>query len=149
MALIDKLTAIADGFRASRGITEKLSLDRMAELARVEIGSGGGSTGSSSIQTEEVSVTTDSSGNATVTFSFKPKYVLTDGKDITVNSTSYKNNGGFDFTKSLNCITCCFRNASSIIQMLGALNENTVTITVATASAQTISGLQLTLRAYG
>lgn len=33
MALTDKLTAIADGFRASRKITEKLSLDEMAVLA--------------------------------------------------------------------------------------------------------------------
>ena len=150
MALIDKLRAIADGFRASRGITEELSLDRMAELARVEIGSGDGTTSSYSIKTEEASITTNSSGQATVTFSFKPKYVfITDRNDITVSNTVYKNNGGFDFTKSLNCITCCFRNASSMIQILGNLSENTVTIVAATAAAQTISGLQLTLRAYG
>ena len=146
MALIDKLTAIADGFRTSRGITEELSLDEMAELARVDIGSG---TGSAELTSEET-VTTDSSGSATATFSFKPKYVfITDGKDITVNNTIYKNNGGFDFTKSATCITCGFRNSSSIIQMLGVLSDNTVTITVANASSQTISGLQLTLRAYG
>ena len=41
MALIDKLIAIADGFRASRGLTEELSLDRMAELASEEVGGGG------------------------------------------------------------------------------------------------------------
>ena len=44
MALIDKLKAIADGFRASRGLTEELTLDRMAELAREEFGSGEGAT---------------------------------------------------------------------------------------------------------
>ena len=33
MALTDKLTAIADGFRSSKGLTDKLSLDQMAELA--------------------------------------------------------------------------------------------------------------------
>lgn len=33
MALTDKLTAIAEGFRSSRGTTEKLSLDDMAVLA--------------------------------------------------------------------------------------------------------------------
>lgn len=33
MALIEKLTAIANGFRSSRGITNKLSLDEMATLA--------------------------------------------------------------------------------------------------------------------
>lgn len=33
MALIDKITAIADGFRASYGTTDKLSLVEMAELA--------------------------------------------------------------------------------------------------------------------
>lgn len=33
MALIDKLKAIADGFRSSRGLTENLSLDEMATLA--------------------------------------------------------------------------------------------------------------------
>lgn len=148
MALIDKLTTIADGFRSSRGLSEQLTLERMAELALVPIGSGDGN--ATELSTEEVSVTTNSSGSAAVTFSFVPKYVfISDGKDITVNSIVYKNSGGFDFTKSLNCITCCFRNASSITQMLGVLNENTVTITVATASAQTISGLQLNLRAYG
>ena len=38
MALIDKLTAIADGFRASRGTTAKLSLDEMAVLAAENTG---------------------------------------------------------------------------------------------------------------
>ena len=33
MALTDKLTAIADGFRAARNITDKLTLDQMAQLA--------------------------------------------------------------------------------------------------------------------
>lgn len=37
MALIDKLTAIADGFRASRGTTETYTLDRMAELAAEKV----------------------------------------------------------------------------------------------------------------
>ena len=40
MALIDKLTAIADGFRASRGTTQAYTLDEMAELAAVPLGSG-------------------------------------------------------------------------------------------------------------
>lgn len=39
MALIDKLEAIADGFRSSRGLTDKLTLDEMAVLA-AESGSG-------------------------------------------------------------------------------------------------------------
>lgn len=38
MALTDKLTAIADGFRESRGTTDKLSLDEMATLASVPLG---------------------------------------------------------------------------------------------------------------
>lgn len=38
MALIDKLTAIADGFRTSRGLTDKLPLDKMAELAAERVG---------------------------------------------------------------------------------------------------------------
>lgn len=38
MALTDKLTAIADGFRASRGITGKLPLEKMAELAAERVG---------------------------------------------------------------------------------------------------------------
>lgn len=42
MALIDKLTAIADGFRSSRGTTEPLSLEQMAVLAAEPIGGGGG-----------------------------------------------------------------------------------------------------------
>lgn len=33
MALTDKLTSIANGFRSSRGLTDKLSLDQMASLA--------------------------------------------------------------------------------------------------------------------
>lgn len=42
MALIDKITAIADGFRTSRGITNKLSLDEMAALAAENVGGSGG-----------------------------------------------------------------------------------------------------------
>lgn len=38
--LVEKLTNIADGFRTSRSLTERLSLDDMAELAAVPIGSG-------------------------------------------------------------------------------------------------------------
>lgn len=34
----EKMTAIADGFRNSRGLTEKIGLDRMAELAAVPLG---------------------------------------------------------------------------------------------------------------
>lgn len=37
MALFDKLTAIADGFRASRGLEDKLSLEQMATLAAQKI----------------------------------------------------------------------------------------------------------------
>lgn len=40
MALIDKLTAIADGFRASRGTTQEYTLDEMAVLAAEEVGGG-------------------------------------------------------------------------------------------------------------
>ena len=40
MALIDKLTAIADGFRTSRGTTQAYTLDEMAELAAVPLGGG-------------------------------------------------------------------------------------------------------------
>lgn len=40
MALIDKLTAIANGFRESRGTTAKLSLDEMAVLASEKVGGG-------------------------------------------------------------------------------------------------------------
>jgi hypothetical protein len=40
MALTDKLTAIADGFRASRGTTEKYSLEQMAVLAAEPAGGG-------------------------------------------------------------------------------------------------------------
>lgn len=38
MALTDKLTAIADGFRSSRGTSEHFTLDRMAQLAAVPVG---------------------------------------------------------------------------------------------------------------
>lgn len=38
MALIEKLTAIANGFRSSRGITNRLSLDEMATLAAEPLG---------------------------------------------------------------------------------------------------------------
>lgn len=41
MALTDKLTAIADGFRESRGTTNKLTLDEMAVLAAEPTGGGG------------------------------------------------------------------------------------------------------------
>lgn len=42
MALIDKLTAIGNGFRESRGTTTKYTLDEMAVLASEPIGGGGG-----------------------------------------------------------------------------------------------------------
>ena len=42
MALIDKLTAIADGFRTSRGTEQKYTLDEMAVLAAEKVGGGGG-----------------------------------------------------------------------------------------------------------
>lgn len=42
MALIEKLTAIADGFRTSRGTTQEYTLDEMAVLAAEEVGGGGG-----------------------------------------------------------------------------------------------------------
>lgn len=40
MALIDKLTAIADGFRTSRGINDVLTLDEMAVLSAEPLGAG-------------------------------------------------------------------------------------------------------------
>lgn len=43
MALTDKLTAIADGFRTSRGTEQKYTLDEMAVLAAEKVGGGGGS----------------------------------------------------------------------------------------------------------
>lgn len=47
MALTDKLTAIADGFRTSRGTEQKYTLDEMAVLAAEKVGgnSGGGGSG--------------------------------------------------------------------------------------------------------
>lgn len=38
MALTDKLTAIADGFRSSRGISDKLTMEQMATLAAEPLG---------------------------------------------------------------------------------------------------------------
>jgi hypothetical protein len=46
MALIDKLTAIADGFRLSRGTEKKYSLDEMAILAAEKVGNSFVSDGS-------------------------------------------------------------------------------------------------------
>ena len=43
MALTDKLTAIANGFRTSRGTEQKYTLDEMAVLAAEKVGCGGGS----------------------------------------------------------------------------------------------------------
>ena len=40
MALTDKLTAIADGFRTSRGTEQKYTLDEMAVLAAENVGGG-------------------------------------------------------------------------------------------------------------
>lgn len=42
MALIDKLSAIGNGFRESRGTTVKYTLDEMAALAAEPVGGGGG-----------------------------------------------------------------------------------------------------------
>lgn len=46
MALTDKLKAIADGFRTSRGTEQKYTLDEMAVLAAEDVGGSGGSGGS-------------------------------------------------------------------------------------------------------
>ena len=43
MALIDKLTAIGDGFRSSRGTEQKYTLDEMAVLAAEKVEATGGS----------------------------------------------------------------------------------------------------------
>lgn len=40
MALTDKITAIADGFRTSRGTEQKYTLDEMAVLAVEKVGGG-------------------------------------------------------------------------------------------------------------
>ena len=40
MGLIDKLVAIGDGFRSSRGTTQKYTLDEMAVLAGEKTGGG-------------------------------------------------------------------------------------------------------------
>jgi hypothetical protein len=45
MALIDKLKAIANGFRASRGTEQEYSLDEMAVLAAEKVGGGSGGSG--------------------------------------------------------------------------------------------------------
>lgn len=42
MALTDKLTAIADGFRTSRGTEQKYTLDEMAVLAAEKVGGNSG-----------------------------------------------------------------------------------------------------------
>ena len=42
MALTDKLTAIANGFRTSRGTEQKYTLDEMAVLAAEKVGGGAG-----------------------------------------------------------------------------------------------------------
>ena len=42
MALIDKLKAIADGFRSSRGTTQEYTLDEMATLAAEPVSGSGG-----------------------------------------------------------------------------------------------------------
>lgn len=59
MAIVDKLTAIADGFRSSRGTSKEYSLDEMAVLAAEKL-SGGDSGGSgASGLTCEVQIASD------------------------------------------------------------------------------------------
>lgn len=43
MTLIEKLQAIADGFRTSRGTEQKYTLDEMAVLAAEKVGGGSSS----------------------------------------------------------------------------------------------------------
>lgn len=57
MALIDKLTSIADGFRQSRGTTDKYTLDQMAVLAAEPTGGGGNEP-----TDEELTITGDCNG---------------------------------------------------------------------------------------
>ena len=56
MALIDKLKAIADGFRASRGTEQKYSLDEMAVLAAEKVGGGSSGDGSPRIVENAVNI---------------------------------------------------------------------------------------------
>lgn len=60
MALIDKIKAIADGFRASRVTEQEYSLDEMAVLAAEEVGGGSGGSGGSGGPFCVVSVAEDS-----------------------------------------------------------------------------------------
>lgn len=76
MALIDKLTSIANGFRQSRGITGKLTLDRMAELAAESL--GGGYSSGDVVTATSVSLTFGS-GYSSISVTYGTSVVNTNG----------------------------------------------------------------------
>lgn len=72
MALIDKLTAIADAIRTKTGSTELMTLDEMAEII-LTLGTGGGSTSVFAPLYEKFSI--DKSTYPVVAISFQSDYV--------------------------------------------------------------------------
>lgn len=80
MALIDKLKAIADGFRTSRNTTVKYTLDQMAELAAEPVGA--------SIDTCTINVTfTIDAGNTLTSATTFANGVFSAFKSITKSGT--------------------------------------------------------------
>lgn len=72
MALIDRLTAIADAIRTKTGSTELMTLDEMAEII-LTLGTGGGSTSVFALLYEKFSI--DKNTYPIVGISFQSDYV--------------------------------------------------------------------------
>lgn len=87
MALIEKLEAIADGFRSSRGLTEKISLDDMARLSLVPVKDTGSSMINKEYVMDKVSQTLD------LGIDYTPSHIII----ISKNSPDYSAHQAFMF----------------------------------------------------
>lgn len=94
MALIDKLTAIGDGFRTSRGTTDKYTLDQMAVLAAEPAGGGSAAVIESLEITRNGTYTaTDCDGYSPITVNVSQDGALPESAFIISGNCTYKFNG--------------------------------------------------------
>ena len=118
MALTDKITAIADGFRRSRGIAKKLSFDEMAVLAAEKTGGSGGD-GSPRVIDHVVNIAAEVSVEISA--------------DVTFNSACFETKAGTELSGTIDAdtgdwilATVTTRSATNLPSDWTVLKESTV-----------------------
>lgn len=144
MALTDKLTAIADGFRSSRGTTEGLSLEEMAVLAAEKTGitpegtldiTENGTYDVTQYAEANVNVPTGGDGGYVFenTVNLGIEVVVLDEAYVTFTSACYENKGGTELTGTIDVsagdwvlATVTTRSATTLPSDWTVLKESTV-----------------------